>query len=169
MKKLASKLNNFRLTAIVVAAIQVLGILATVGNLLSYLFAGGIEDKKTVTALGYIKGQPERQIYGMIFFLACIITIGVGILVIYNLFPNILNKEKVETKKGFVITGMANSIVHVIIIVFVCIILKLDDPQTTGGFIAGLVGSVLFIAANALMIYPLVRCEFYQPDVIAKK
>ena len=168
MKKLASKLNNFKITAIVVSIIQIIGILAAIGGLVSYTFAGGVVDKLTVPALNYVKGHPERQIWGMVFFLSCIFAIAVSILVVYNLFPNILNKEKVNTKKGFVIAGMADSVLHMVIIAFTVLILVVDEPQTKVGFIASLAGSGLFIALNLFMIYPLVRCEFYQPEIIVK-
>lgn len=166
MKELAKKLNNFRLSAFIEAIIQVFGALVLLGDVVCYTFAGGVSDSKfPIQAFQYDPESPVPQMLGMVFFMSCLIGIIVSVVVIYQLLPNILNKEKVSPKKGFLITGAVNSIFHIILIVLSIVLIVREQPQTTAGLIVTIVGSGLYIIANVLKIYPLVRCEYYQPEI----
>lgn len=165
MKELAKKLNNFRLSAFIEAIIQVFGALVLLGDVVCYTLAGGVENGFPVQAFQYDPESPVPQMLGMIFFMSCLIGIIVSVVVIYQLLPNILNKEKVTPKKGFLITGAVNSIFHIILVVLSIVLIVREQPQTTAGLIVTIVGSGLYIIANALKIYPLVRCEYYQPEI----
>lgn len=170
MKKLAKLLNNFKLTAIVVGIIQVVGVLAALGGLVCYTFSGGSGKTDSgknflYPAFYYQVDNPVPQILGMIYFLIMLIAIIAGIMVAYRLVPFIRNKEKMAPSKGIIIAGSAIGILHVITAALEIVLLVTEESHTAAGFIVVLVFQVLFIAACALMIYPIKRCDYFMPEI----
>lgn len=163
-KQLVIKLNNFRTTSFVVAGLSVLACLVSISFLLCYEFAGEKTTSFQFTAFN------ERPYAGMVFFLANLISIIVGIGAAYLSFPAILNKEVIQIKKSNLLFVIGNAALQIVASVFTIILLASDEVIKTGaGFIVSLVFSIIVIIASLLMLIPYLECTFYQPKIKENK
>lgn len=96
MKQLLKKLNNFRLSATIMAGIAVLGILVTVLFFVAYqtTTAGSpiLYAQKDTTLVR--NAFPDRPILGFVFFISAFLAIILGVAVIAFSLPFIMPKEK---------------------------------------------------------------------------
>ena len=96
MKQLLKKLNNFRLSATIMAGITALGILVTVLFFVAYQTTTAGSDiiyaQKDTTLLR--SAFPDRPILGFVFFMAAFLAIILGVAVIAFSLPFIMPKEK---------------------------------------------------------------------------
>ena len=96
MKQLLKKLNNFRLSATIMAGIAVLGIIVTVLFFAAYQTTTAGSDlmfaQKDTTLLK--NAFPDRPILGFVFFISAFLAIILGVAVIAFSLPFIMPKEK---------------------------------------------------------------------------
>lgn len=175
-KAIIKKLNNYRLTAIIVAGINLLVAIVGVALVFIYHLAGGdVPDKKTSTmpsfaGLDLVEGAEEGQyitgkLMGMSFFIIIVAVLILSIYTIYALLPYILNKEKVTPKKSPLILSVINGGLEIAVLVFSILAITLETPYTKTGYIITMPFTVITLIANFLCIVPLLRCVFYQPAI----
>lgn len=165
MKKIIKKLNNFRLTSIIVSAVSLVAGLLSLGLLFIYYYAGDISEATQSRQPSFTSLGASGRILGMVFFLFCIFVVIASILVIYNLLPYVMNKEKVTPKKSPLIVAIVNASLQVVVLVFSILAIILEKPNTFGWYVATIPFNVITIVANYLCIIPLIKCVFYQPSV----
>ena len=169
-KALIKKLNNFRLTSIIMSAISLVAGIVSLGLLFIYYFAGDISTKTESRQPSFTSLGAEGRILGMVFFLFCIFVIILSIVVIYNVLPNILNKEKVSPKKSPLIMAVVNGALEVVVLVFAILAITIDKevPNTLALYIVAIPFVALTAIGNLLCIVPFLKCVFYQPAIGSK-
>lgn len=161
-KKVISKFNNYRTTSIVASVIAIVAILAAVGTLIFYEFAGYYDEEINMQITAFA----ERPIHGMVMFLSCLIVIISGIVTVYVSFPAIVNNDVVQTKRSRLIASFVASFFQLVVAVFIIILVTSDEEiSTTSGFIAMLVFVILDAIAGALLLVPYLKCNFYMPPI----
>ena len=165
MKKIIKKLNNFRLTSIILCGVSLLAGIISLGMLFIYYFAGDISDATMSRQPSFTSLGASGRIMGMVFFLFCIFVIIAAIVIIYNLLPYVRNKEKLTPKKSPFIVAIVNGALQVVVLVFSILAIILEKPNTLGWYVATIPFNVITIVANFLCFIPLFKCVFYQPAI----
>lgn len=161
-KKVISTFNNYRTTSIVMSVIALVAILASVGVLLAYEFAGNFDEEINMQITAFA----DKPIHGMVLFLSCIFVIIAGIVTIYVSFPAIVNKDVVQTKKSRLIASFVSCFFSLVIAVFIIILLTSKERiKTEVPFIISLVFGLLAAIANGLLFVPYFKCTFYMPPI----
>lgn len=174
MKKLVTKLNNFRLTALIESIIQLLVGLVSLGFLFAYSYAGQDNGKYIEPAFPYKDGDMTPQFLGMIFFVSAIFSLILAGYVIYSLFKPLMNKETYVPKKAILVAGKVNILLQAIVDVLTIVLIvgsytgMFPVPKTLVLFIVLFVLSIISIVFMCLSIYPLKKCEYYQPPIKKK-
>lgn len=169
-KAIIKKLNNYRLTALIISCVNLVAGIVSLGLLFIYYFAG-VVSKVTLSqqpSFVGLKGAdnfPYGRILGMVFFLFMIFNIILSIAIIYNLLPAIRNKEKVTPKRSPLIMAIVNGSFGVVVLVFSILAIVLEKPNTYSWYIVTIPFTVLTSIANILCIVPFLKCVFYQPSV----
>lgn len=175
MKKLCKALNNYRLSCVVSFFIQLFTVIASIVMLIAYSFAGDDDGKMIRPAFYWIRDNKASQYCGMVFFLSAVLSIVLSCVVIYLIFPGIKNKDKLNPTKLPFIVSACNAVFHITLIILTVVLFvgiadgTWPEPNTQFVFIIGAVLSALVVALDAISIYPIVRCELYQPDIKSKK
>ncbi len=167
-KAIIKKLNNYRLTSIIVSAVSLLAGLLSLGLLFIYYFAGDISTLTESRQPSFVSLGESGRIMGMIFFLFCIFVIICSIVIIYNLLPYILNKEKLTPKKAPLMMAVVNGGLQIVVIVFSVLAIVLEKPNTYVWYIVTIPFNVITCIANFLCIVPFLKCVFYQPAIGSK-
>lgn len=161
-KKVISTFNNYRTTSIVLAVVGVVAILASIGVLLAYEFAGPFDSEINMQITAF----KDKPIHGMILFLSCLFTIIAGIVAIYVSFPAIKNNDVVQTKRSRLISAFVAGFFELVIAIFIIILLTSNEKiKTTNAFVASLVFILLDAIACGLLIVPFTKCVFYMPPI----
>ena len=174
-KAVIKKLNNFRLTSIIVSAISLVAGIVSLGLLFIYYFAGDVSADTESRQPSFTSLGTSGRILGMVFFLFCIFVVILSIIIIYNLLPNVLNKEKVSPKKSQLILAVVNGGFELVVFIFAILAVTIDKhvPNTFTLYVVSIPFVLLTAIGNALCIVPFLKCVFYQPSVgsklIAKK
>ena len=166
-RALVKKLNNFRLTAVVLSIISLVAGIVSLGLLFIYNFGGGVDSKDKVQPSFVSLGSTGRLL-GMVFFLFCIFVVILSVFIIYNLLPYMLNKEKLSPKKSPVVLAIVNGGLQVVVIIFSILAIVLETPTTLALYIVTIPFNVVTCVANFLCIILLRKCTFYQPAIGSK-
>ena len=175
-KKLIKKLNNFRLTSLIIAIVSLFAGGMSLGLMFIYYFAGNVSETTQARMPSFfsldVQGETitgtSGRIMGMIFFLTLIIVLILSCVIIYGLFPAIRNKDKVLPKKSPLILAIINGAFEVVVLVFSILAIVLEKPNTFAGYCAAIPVIALTAIANILCIVPFLKCVFYQPAVGSK-
>lgn len=178
-KAAIKKLNNFRLTAVILSAVNLVAGIVALGLTFCFYFAGDVWEAGSKSRVPSFMGLDidfntnemigvGGRFMGMVFFLACIVVIGLSIAVIYNSLPSIKNKEKVTPKRSILMFAFVNGCFQVVVFVFSILAIALESPNTIAGYIVSLPLTFISMAANLLAIVPFLKCIFYQPAVGSK-
>ena len=169
-KAVAKKLNNFRLTSIILASVSLVAGIISLGLLFIYYFAGDVSTQTQSRQPSFTSLGASGRILGMVFFLFAIFVIILSIVIIYNVLPNIQNKEKVSPSKAPLVMGIVNGGLELVVLVFAILAITIDKhvPNTLALYIVAIPFVALTAIANILCIFPLVKCVFYQPSIGSK-
>ncbi len=167
MKELIKKLNNFRLSSLLLAIGALVEIIVAVLYLVLYQSNGlaEINGVETVTTALY---STDMKAVGMFYFLTAFILIIVGITLIYKAFPFIFPKSKENPIHSLGWLLLAESILLMIMTVISLIIISTEVSRHTAGYIVLIVIAFLANIYSGLWIYPTLRCRFYCPEVVKK-
>lgn len=165
LRKIVKKLNNFRLTATLVAIFSVLTAIYAIGSFACYHFAGEVvNDIRVVGFTGMGEKGNLGKILGMVLFLLVLVTTVIGIVVAYQLFPAIKNKEKVNPKPVFLFVSFIGSFFELGVLVLM-VILATKDPNTKNYILYSLPLGGITIVASWLELIPFYMCDFYMPTI----
>ena len=162
LKKIIKKLNNFKFSALIMSIVAGVGSLYSLGAFFLYHFAGPIsEDDELVRVVGF----SSRPYLGMILFFMAIISLFIGIFLIYSFIPFIQNKEKVIIRRGLVLAGFVNAFFEFLLCVFMLLLVILENPITELAIILTLPIGILASVAYGLFLIPYLKCDFYMPEI----
>ena len=161
--KLIKKLSNFRNTAVITAIISAVSALYALAQIFFYHFAGGLDPKSN--GLSRIVGFNEQPFMGMALFFAALITLIISVYVAYSMFPFVLNKEKLNIRKGLLLAGFVGGLFELVLIVFMIILIVSESPNTTGAIIGTLPIGILSALGSLAYIVPFILCDFYMPEI----
>ena len=178
MKAILKKLNNFRLASLVYAAVAVFGVIVTVLYFVAYQTTNHFTQKdQTITTNAF----PRTELVGMIFFISAILAVILGIVVIALAWPYIMPKDKGTPSKalGYVLAAQA---VFVLVLVALSVVELVADKgkdfaspahsfktENVIFWIIDMVLGVIFVGAAGCMLLPTLKCDFYCPELVAKK
>lgn len=166
-KSLIRKMNNYRLSSVILASISALTGVIALGLTFIYYFAGD-KTNKGAQQPSFVTLGPSGRIMGMIFFLALIAVVILAVVVVYGALPYIMNKEKVVPKKSPFIISVVNGGLEVVVLVFSILAITLETPHTLVLYIVTIPFTVITAVANILCILPFLKCVFYQPAIGSK-
>lgn len=169
MKELLKKLNNFRLSSLIMAIVGVFGSLIGVGLLFAFSFSHVAREagmrKSSMTTIAFW----DNRVAGMVFFIAALVAIILGIVVAYLAMAYILPKQKLEPKRSFGWILLAENVVLVIDLVLIFVLLNTEETviPAVWAILAALI--VLSFGFSALWVYPNLKCRYYTPEIAKKK
>lgn len=165
LRRIVKKLNNFKLTATLVAIFSVLTALYCVGAFVCYNFAGDVINNVRVVGFSGMGDHGNLgKILGMVLFLSVLITVVMSIVVAYQLFPAVKNKDKVVPKRGFLFVQFVASFFEICVIVLM-VILYTKEPNTKDYILYSLPLGGLTVIVSWLELIPFYMCDFYMPPV----
>ena len=166
MKQLLKKLNNFRLTSLIFAAIALFGALVTILFFVSYQTTCHFEqvDKSVIT-----NAFPDKEILGMIFFISAIVAVILGIAVIALALPYIMPKEKGVPNRNLGYVLVAQAVFMLVLIVLGVLVIIDKRTENRAFWIINMVLGLIFVGGAAFMMLPNLRCDFYCPELVEKK
>lgn len=164
-RKIIRRFNNFKRTATFTFIFSILTALYGIAAFACYNFAGDVVNG--IRDVGF-ESTKAGKLSGMFLFLFALIVIVIAVIVAYNLFPAVKNKEKVTIKKGYLLASFIGSIFELVLCIFTIALLLKDEPKTSLFILASLpLFGVTFLAS----IFELVLfcgCDFYMPEIERK-
>lgn len=128
MKNFLKKLNNFRLSSLIMAALAVFGILVVIVFFVAYQTntAGSTEIFAQTDQSLLRSAFPDRELLGFVFFMSALFSIILGVVVVALAYPYIMPKDK----------GVPNRIIGWVLLVqnvliFVLIVLAIVNLATS--------------------------------------
>lgn len=167
MKEFIKTLNNFRLSSLLMAIGSAVGIIAAVLFIIFYQISGITINSDGVEVV--VTAFHTNQVAQMFFFIADIIAIILGIVVIYQAFPYIFPKAKGIPNKVLGWVLLAENVFLVILIVMAFVLLATEETRVAGGWVVSIMLATFSAAFSGLWIYPNLKCNFYCPELSAKE
>lgn len=173
LKPIIKKLNNFKFTALLALIGGGVALLLTIllfilysrsginpetGEVIPAFFGG-----KTAVAP---KGNPSLYIVGMIFFLFCIVSAILCIVIIYLSLPFVFPKDKMNPNKAIPWLVVSEGALNLGLIIMVIFLLIVESSRMQVGFIIYIVLGSLFLIYSLLFILPGLKCRFYMPSLL---
>ena len=173
-RKLIKKLNNFRLTAIIMLCVSGVAALYSLGSFFLYHFAGDLDalSEGAFRNVGFTNTEKGPYV-GMVLFFMAIISFFTCVFICYSLVPFIKNKEKLTPKKGLLLAGFVSAFFEIALIVLMIVLLATNpphsDPSHYAAWKALLIVSLPLGFASAigslLYLVPFLKCDFYMPQI----
>lgn len=154
MKEFIKKFKNFKLVALLEMIFGGVGVLAALVLLILYQTNTYISE--TESAVGFYN-QPFP---GMVFFLAGLISIILGVVVVYSAIPFIFSKEKRDPNRFLPWFGVAQAAFSLVQTIFAFIMISQENSRHS---VLVIIFSILLIASlvpELLMIYPTIKNRF---------
>lgn len=165
LKNIIKKLNNFKFSALVMSIVALVGSVYSLTSFFLYHFAGDIMETGATVDLMRKVGFFDRPFMGMFLYFMAVISLFIGIFLIYSFLPFIQNKEKVIIRKGLVLAGFVNAFFEFLLCVFMLLLVILENPKTELAIILTLPIGVLASIAYGLFLIPYLKCDFYMPEI----
>ena len=163
MKQFLKKFKEFRLVAFIEAIAGAVGLVAALLILIFYQTNQtrlGLDGNEVI-----IPGFPGEPIAGMVFFLAGLLAIIFGVVVVYSCIPFIFKKdEKLDPNKlipWFAVVAAAFSLIEVI---FGFVMIGKAGSRNTVGVVIASIFLILALLVQLLMIYPTLRVRLKEDD-----
>lgn len=167
LKKLTKTLNNYKITARLMALVGLVAIVTDVLLFIFYQFSGGMQEVSGVPT--QVTAFDGNKILGMVYFLSAIIAIILGIAIVYSSFPYCFPKDKMNPNKALPWMCVANAVFHLVLAVLVIVLLATEVSQVMIGFVIALVLSFLVALCSAFFAFPALQCRFYMPSLLEEK
>lgn len=169
-REFIKKLNNFKVIAWIVSVISAVAAAYGVTSMFLYHFAGDPQENTNglIREVGF-HGEENGAYKGMVLFFMIVAVVGVSIFVIYSMIPFILNKEKLNPKKGLLLTGFVVAFFEIVLIVFMFLLaFSKNEPNTKVAILATAPFGILSTIGLLLLIVPYIKCDFYMPEISKK-
>ena len=162
MKKFLKKFKKFKLTAIVEACTGVVSVIASILILVFYQTNLAVEKqvgrKGVETVL--VNGFNEQPINGMIFFLAALLAIIMGIVATYGAYPYIFKKdEKLDPNRALPWFGVACGGFALVEFIFTLMMIAREGSRHTIGLLVAGIVLILSAIVQLLMIIPTLMVQ----------
>ena len=167
VKKLIKTLNNYQITARLMACVGLFAIITDVLLFLFYQLSGGMQEVSGVVT--QVTAFNDNKILGMVYFLSAIIAIILGIVIVYMSLPYCFPKDKMNPNKSLPWVVVANGVFHLILAVLVVVLLATEASQVMVGFVVALVLSFIVVLCSAFFAFPATKCLFYMPSLLAEE
>jgi len=167
LKPIVKKLNNFKFTALLCAIGGAVSVILTILLFVFYARSGLDGNGNVTIAFNYVKGvnSPSIYIVGMIYFLICIVSLIVGIVIVALSFPFIFPKDKMTPKKSLPWLMVANGAIHFALIIMVIYLITSEFSRMKVGYIIYIIVGALLLIYSLLFILPGLKCRFYMPQL----
>ena len=168
IKKTVKALNNFQLTARLMAIAGLLTIIVNVLLFVFYQLSGGqqIGDSGQVVQ---ITAFNDAKLVGMVYFLAAIFSTILGIAIVYMSLPYAFPKDKLNPNKALPWMNVANAGLQLILAILVIVLLATEQSEMAVGFVIALILGVIGILCSAFFAFPALKCTFYMPSLLEKE
>lgn len=174
LAKIIKKLNNFKFTAMVVAANSTVAALYALISLFLYHFAGPLDpkSKSLIREVGFSNLEGGAYL-GMVLFFMAIITLFISIFVVYSLIPFIQNKEKNAIRKGLLLGGFVSAFFEFVLMIFMIVLFAIGVREGRVAvkvlIMVSLPLGLVSTAGCALYIIPWLKCDFFMPQIAQDK
>ena len=169
LRKIIKKFNNFRFTAIVSAIVSGVAALYALGSLFLYHFAHPYNEEIKVRDVGFIYlEKPMGAILGMLLFFFAVIALFISIYIAYSMVPFIKNQNKIAPRRGLMLAGFVAGIFELALVIFMILLIVLDNPQTKIGILIALPFGILSMIGQLLYLCLFLACDFFMPAVEQK-
>ena len=168
IKKLIKALNNYKLTARLMAIAGLCAIVVNVMLFVFYQLSGGqqVGDSGVVEQ---ITAFNDAKLVGMVYFLAAIISTILSIAIVYVSIPFSFPKDKMTPNKALPWMVVANGCLQFILAILVIYLLATEATLMLVGFVIALVLGVLVTIYSALFAFPATQCRFYMPSLLIEE
>ena len=153
IKEFCKTFNNFNFTAKLLALGGLVGIVSAVSFLLLYQLG-----------TGETHALAEKQFLGMFYFIAAILSIIVGVTLVYKAMPYVSPKQKLVPATSFVWLLLAQNILLLFMLVVAFIILGTETVKIPALYVVNCALAGLSICYSILWIYPNIICQYYCVD-----
>ena len=168
VKKLIKTLNNYQITARLMACTALVAIVTDVLLFLFYQLSGG-QQVGTSGVVEQITAFNDAKIVGMVYFLTAIIAIILGIAIVYMSLPYCFPKDKMNPNKALPWMNVANAVLHLVLAVLVIVLLATEVSEVMVGFVIALVLSFIVVLCSAFFAFPALQCTFYMPNLLLEE
>lgn len=166
LKPIIKKLNNFKFTSMLACIAGAVSIILTALLFVFYSRSGLDASGNVTTAFDGGQNHPSIYLIGMIYFLFCIVTFIVGIVIVYLSFPYMFPKDKMTPKKALPWVIVADGVLHFGLIIMSIYLIATEYSRMKVGFIIYIIVGVLFLLYSLFFILPGLKCRFYMPSLL---
>lgn len=167
MKETLKKLNNFRLSSLLISIGSLVGLITVALCLILYQTSGtkiNQEGEEVIT-----NAFASNQALGMLFFIFAILAIVCGIVVIGKAFKFVMPKTRETPDHSLTWILLGENVFVLALLVLVFVLLGTETTRYAAGFVIAVVLGTLSIVYSALLVYPNIKCHYYMPELEVKK
>ena len=163
MKQFLKKFKDFRLTAIIELCLGAVSVVAALVILILYQ-----TNQTRINTDGtevIISGFPGEPIPGMIFFLAGLLSIILGVVAAYSSIKFIFNKDATkEPNKLIPYFGAASGVFSIVEVIFAFVMIGKEGSRNTIGVTIAAIVLILALVLQLLMLYPAIKVRLKEDD-----
>ena len=161
MKNFLKKFRSFRLVASVEGIAGLFGAISALLLLIFYQTNNSwvIDGAEQITI-----GFHDQPINSMMFFMAGLISVIMGVVAAYSSYPYIMPKDKREPNKFIPWFGVAEAIFSLIAIVYSFVMISYAGSRHSAGIAIFSIVLLLVSAVQLLMIYPTLKFRIRKED-----
>ena len=104
----------------------------------------------------------------MLLFFFAVATLFVSIYIAYSMVPFIKNQTKIAPRKGLLLAGFVSGIFQLVLIIFMILLITLDDPLTKVGVLVTLPFGILTMLGQLSYLFFFIACDFFMPAIEQK-
>lgn len=168
IKKLTKTLNNYQITA---RLMMIAGLITIITNILlfvCYQLSGGMQEGDAGVMV-QITAFNDAKVVGMIYFLFAIVSIILGIAIVYAAMPYAFPKDKMNPNKALPWLHVANGALQFALMIMTIYLLATETSQMAVGFVIALIIGFIGVVCSLFFLFPGLRCRFYMPAFVDKK
>lgn len=163
MKQFLKKFKDFKLTAKVEACLGFVSVVAALVILI--LYQTNQTRLNTDGSEIIISGFPGEPIVGMVFFLAGLLSIILGVVALYSSVKYIFNKDATKEPNRLIpYFGAISALFSIVEVIFAFVMISKEGSRNTIGVIIAAIFLILALVLQLLMLYPAIKVRLKEDD-----